>query len=283
MRPSIVLIAAVTTALAAVTPSLEQANKLYNRTEYQASLKLLQAGAEKDAATYDLIGRNYYMLGDFKKASEAYEKAVSLEPNNSNYEHWLGKAYGRRAETSSPLTAPGYASKTRQHFEKAVALNPRNLEAANDLFEYYLQAPGFLGGGLDKASDLAKRIAAMDPIEGHWANARIAEKRKQFGQAEEQLRRAAELAPKQVGRIVDLAKFFAKQGRYQESDQKFREAEKIAPGDPKILYERAATYIKTNRNLDQARELLKQYLHAQLSPEDPPRSDAEKLLKQTGS
>ena len=237
---------------------------------------------EKDAATFDLIGRNYYMQGDFKKASEAYEKAVALEPTNSSYEHWLGRAYGKRAETSSPLTAPGYASKTRHHFEKAVALDPRNQEAASDLFEYYLQAPGFLGGGLDKADAIAKQIAGQDPVEGHWAKARIAEKRKEFGQAEEQLRRAAELAPQQVGRVVDLAKFFAKRGRYQESEQKFSEAERLAPGNPKLLFERASTYIRTGRNIEQARELLKRYLGAPLSPDDPPRLEAEKLLKEAG-
>ena len=104
---------------------------------------------EKDAAVFDLIGKNYFMLADFKKASESYEKAVAADPSNSEYQHWLGRAYGRRAETSSPFTAPGLASKARQHFEKAVALNPRNQEAVSDLFEYYLEAPGFLGGGFD--------------------------------------------------------------------------------------------------------------------------------------
>src|SRR5258708_15798654 len=114
-------------------PALEQAATLYHRTEYEASLKLLQELPEKDAAVFDLIGKNQFMLGDFKKAAESYEKAVSADPANSDYEHWLGKAYGKRAENASPFTAPGLASKTRQHFEKAVALDPNNQEAVNDL------------------------------------------------------------------------------------------------------------------------------------------------------
>ena len=51
--------------------------------------------------------------------------------------------------------APGHASKAHRYFEKAVELDPKNLEAMNDLFEYYLEAPGFLGGGFDKAQALA--------------------------------------------------------------------------------------------------------------------------------
>ncbi len=263
-------------------PALDQAAQLYHRTDYEASLKLLQALPEKDAAIFDLIGKNQFMLGEFKKASESFEKAVAADPANSEYEHWLGKAYGKRAETASPFTAPGLASKTRQHFEKAVALNPKNLEAVNDLFEYYLEAPGFLGGGLDKATQIAERIAQLDPVEGLWAQARIAERRKDFRTAEDRLRRAMEAAPTQVGRVVDLAKFLSKRGRIEESEQTFRAAERIAPDSPRLLYQRAETYIQGGRNMDAARILLKRYLASTLSPDDPSRREAEKLLKQAG-
>jgi Tfp pilus assembly protein PilF len=226
------------------------------------------------------MGQNYFQMGDYKKATDYLEKALAADPNNSSYALWLGRAFGRRAETSTVFTAPAYASKARQHFERSVQLDGQNAEALNDLFEYYLEAPGFLGGGLDKAKALAGRIAKLDPVEGHYAEAKIAEKRKEFSSAEQQLRRAAELAPQQVGRILDLAKFLASQGRYLESDQNFDHAERLAPNAPKVLYERASVYIRTGRNLDQARELLKRYLNAQLTPDDPPRSEAQKLLRQ---
>src|SRR4051812_7438168 len=201
--------------LIAAPADFEQASKLYNRTDFEGSLHILNRLSPKDGRVFDLMGRNYFMLGDFKKASEVYEQAVAADPSNAEYEHWLGKAYGRRAETSSPFTAPGLASKARQHFEKAVDLNPQDKEAIGDLFEYYVQAPGFLGGGLDKASRLAEKMVALDPAEGYWAQARIAEKRKDFGKAEEHLRRAMDAAPMQVGRVVDLAKFLSKQGKIE--------------------------------------------------------------------
>ena len=56
---------------------------------------------------YELMGRNYYMQADYKKATEVLEKAVAADPGNSEYALWLGRAFGRRAETSSPFTAPG--------------------------------------------------------------------------------------------------------------------------------------------------------------------------------
>jgi len=261
-------------------PDLDRAHKLYSLTEFQQSLEVLQAVPGKDAAVYELMGRDYYGQGEFKKATEILEKAAALQPEDSNIYLWLGRAYGRRAETSSMITAPGFANKARQNFEKAAQLSPSNLDAQSDLFEYYLEAPGFLGGGLDKASATAEQIAHINPAEGYWAQAKLAEKRKEFTRAEAHLKRAVEIAPQQIGRLIDLARLFSKQGRYQEADLSLAKADKIAPNSPKLIFAKADLYIKSKRNLDVARQLLKQYLSCELTPEDPPRADAEKLLKQ---
>jgi len=275
---------ALSAMLAGGAPSeYDRARELYQRTEYEAAIRLLLPLPGKNAATEHLIGLCYYMQGDPKKAADHFQRAVSQSPSESNYYLWLGRAYGRRAETSSFLTAPGHASKTRQHFEKAVQLDPHNLEAISDLFEYYLQAPGFLGGGLEKAAALANRIRELDPAEYHWAQARLAEERKQFQTAEKEFRSAVDLAPRQAGRLIDLAKFLAKRGRYQESEETFHRAETIAPESPKLLFARASTYVRTSRNIELAKKLLKRYLELPLTPDDPPRRDAEQLLKQAQS
>jgi tetratricopeptide (TPR) repeat protein len=261
--------------------SLKQAEELYQRTEYKASVAVLQQLPPKNAAGYALAGRDYFMLGEFKKATEAFQRAFALEPKKSEYAHWLGRAFGRRAEMSNWFSAPGLASKARQYFEQAVALDPSNGEAMNDLFDFYLQAPGFLGGGYDKAQALAQRIAAHNTAEGHFALAQLADKRKQYDTAEDQLRRAMEVAPRELGRVLDLAKYLAKHGRIEDSEAAFERAEKLAPHSPKLFFARANTYIQQKRNLDQARSLLKKYLQSNLSPDDPPREEAVRLLKQT--
>lgn len=92
-----------------------------------------------------------------------------------------------------------------------------------------------------------------------------------------------QLAPRQVGRVVDLAKYLSKRGRQKESDAVFAEALKLAPNHPSVLFERANLLIREKRNLSEARDLLKRYLQAPLTPEDPPREEAERLLKQTGA
>jgi tetratricopeptide (TPR) repeat protein len=264
----------------AAGPEYDRAKKLFNSTEFEQSLKVLQAIPDKDGAVYELIGRNLFLLGDFRKSSEALEKAAQADPNNSEIALWAGRAFGRRAETSSILTAPGFASRARQYFEKSVELNPRNLEALSDLFEYYLEAPGFLGGGMDKAEATAARIAGIDTGEGYWSRAKLAEKRKEYQSAEEQLRRAAEVSPQRIGRFIELAKFLSKQGRYQEAEQSLARAEQIEPASPRLIYAKADLYIKHKRNLEVAKVLLIRYMSMDLSPDDPPRSEAAKLLRQ---
>src|SRR5260370_14446567 len=228
---------------------LKRAEDLYDKTDYRASLALLREVSAPDAAAYFLMGRDYFMLAEYKKATDAFQKAVALQPSKSEYEHWLGRTFGRRAETSNPFAAPMYASKARQHFEQAVALDGANEEALNDLFDYYLQAPGFLGGGYDKAEAVAKRIAQRNEAEGHFAQAQLADKRKQFDTAEQQLRRAMELAPRQAGRVLDLAKYLAKLGRYQESEATFDKPAKRDPNPPKLRLAPASAYIPEKRDL----------------------------------
>jgi tetratricopeptide (TPR) repeat protein len=264
---------------AASTVQLDEARKLYHVTEFDKSLKNLRALPQNDAAVLALMGKNYYGEGDFKKATEALDKAVALNPNDSDTTLWLGRAYGRRAETSNPLSAPGHAIKARQNFEKAVQLNPKNLEAQSDLFEYYLEAPGFLGGGFDKAEGVAERMSALNASEGYWAQAKLAEKRKEYRSAEAHLREAVDAAPHQIGRLIDLARLFTRQGRHQEADQSLAKAEALAPNNPSLIFAKAELYVKSKRNLGVARQLLNQYLTMTLTPDDPPKAEAEKLLK----
>ncbi len=261
-------------------PEFDRARKLYNSTDFDGSLKILQSMPAKDSAVLALMGQDFYMLTDYKKATDELEKAVAAAPSNAEYTLWLARAYGRRAETSSPFTAPGHASKAHHYFEKAVELDSKNLEAINDLFEYYLEAPGFLGGGFDKAQAMATRIAQLDPAEGFWAQAKLAEKRKEYGTAEMNLRRAAAAAPRQIGKLVDLARLLTGQGRYQEADRAMDAAEQIAPDNPRLLFAKADLYIKSGRHIDLARKLLERYLTCNLTPDDPSRADAQKLLRQ---
>ena len=95
------------------------------------------------------------------------------------------------------------------------------------------------------------------------------------------MRRAVETAPREVGHVVALARFLANQGRAQESDALFAKAETIAPDSPRVWYAKADVLIKQKRNLDEAKQLLQKYVQSSsLTPDDPSKNDARRLLKQ---
>jgi tetratricopeptide (TPR) repeat protein len=261
--------------------TLEQAEELYQHTDYAGSLALLNK-TTADSATNFLIGRDYLMQGELKKATEFLLKASQEQPNSSELVDWLGRAYGKRAETSNLIAAPGWATKARQAFERAVELDPKNRDALSDIFDYYLNAPGFMGGGYQKAMAVAEKTAEIDPPEGFYEKAKLAQKRKEFNTAEVHLREAVQAAPLEVGHLVTLAKFLANQGRTQESDEVFQQAEKLNPNAPSLWYARADVLIKQKRDLDEARALLQKYMRASITPDDPPKQEAVRLLKQTG-
>jgi len=275
---TVLLLLSVVTPSRGASTDLGRAEELYQRTEYRSALDILLPLSPKSAAVYALIGKTYYLDGQYKNSTAYLEKAVAEDSLNSSYYDWLGKAFGRRAEQSSFLTALAYARKTRESFEKAVVLDEANLEALGDLFEYYLEAPGMVGGGIDKAENVAARIRRQNEAEGHYVLARIAEKRKDAPTAEREYRTAMQLAPADIGRVIDLAAFLSKQGRYQESEELFDLAGHMAPDSPKLMFARAASYVQTGRKLPEARVLIQRYIGSRHTPDDPSRSEVEGLL-----
>ncbi len=278
---SIILMTSVTTVTfgRSPNPDLSRAEELYQRTEYGRAIDVLQAVERRDAASYALLGKAFFLEGQYKRAISNLEKAIGRDTVNSAYHDWLGRAYGRLAEESSFLSALGCAKKTVRAFERAVELDPSNLEALSDVFEYYLQAPGIVGGGLEKAETIAGRFAGLNAAEYHWARARLAEKHRDFETAEREFRAAFATDPNEVGRALDLAAFLSSRGRYGESDALFQSAEDDHPRSPKVLYARAAAYIHSKRKLDRAEALLDRYLTMQITPEDPSRREAAALIK----
>jgi tetratricopeptide (TPR) repeat protein len=128
-------------------------------------LMLFVAGkttAEISADRLFLDGKRYYTNADYDSAVDAFKKAVDLRPDSSLYHYWLGKSYGRLAENSGIFSAYQLSNLTREEFELAVELDGTHRNALVDLMEFYKRAPGFLGGGQDKAEAIRIRLDALD-------------------------------------------------------------------------------------------------------------------------
>ena len=128
---------------------------------FWAALSQTVTAADSADSLYHQAEARYREQG-YKDAAALLRDAVSMAPDESRIHHLLGKCYGRMAETAGPLHAFSLARDTRREFEKAVELDGKNIEALQDLMEYYREAPGFLGGSRKKAVEIEKRISRLN-------------------------------------------------------------------------------------------------------------------------
>ena len=243
-----------------------------------ASLQHRISTAPNDADSYNLLCRAYFALGDWDKGISACEKAVALAPENAQYHLWLGRIYGEKADHAGFLTAAGLAKKVRNEFETAVRLNPDNAEARTDLAEFYLEAPGIVGGGRDKAEAQAQKLATMDPVRAGWVKGTLAEKKKDLVTAENQYRAAVEASHGAALAWLNLAYFYRHNGRLDAMEDAIRHASSAPMDQPEVLMESANMLLKTKCNLPEATQLLRRYLSSNSTVEAAPAFKAHYLL-----
>lgn len=150
--------------------------ELFASGRYAEAVTALRAAAEADPADAEAafyLGRAHLALEELDEAVEWLEKSVALEPQRASYHHRLGQAHGEQSRKASLLGRSSLARKSRQHLTEAVALDPQLVEARSDLVEFYLEAPGFLGGGVDKALVEAAAVKELDERQGLLAYAKI--------------------------------------------------------------------------------------------------------------
>ena len=99
----------------------------------------------------------------------------------------LGRVYGQQAMTASVFKMPGLASKTKEQFVKAVEQDPLLFEARSALTQFYVIAPGFAGGSMAKAKELAADAQARQPDQARVLRAMLAMNDKDWAGAEREL------------------------------------------------------------------------------------------------
>ena len=232
----------------------------------------------QDGALQNLLCRAYFSLEDWDRGISACEQAVSWAPDNAVYHMWLGRIYGEKADASNFLAAAGLAKKVRNEFEKAVQLNPDNVDARTDLAEFYLEAPGIVGGGRDKAEAQAQILSRSAPAKAHWVNARIAEKKKDLATAEKEYRAAIDASHGSALAWFNLALFYRHTQRWDEMEQTIIKATQADLDHPEVLMESGEILIRSGRNYPAAIQLLRRYLASGSIVEEAPAFKAHYLL-----
>ncbi len=257
----IALVIAGAGTLSAQTP-VQAAKTLMDARKYNEAKAILQPVGSRDATAAFYLGQIAMEQNDAGKAVDWLEKSVSLNPASSVYYDWLGRAYGEQAQRASKFKLPFLAGKTKSAWEKSIALDPNNLDARDDMILYYLQAPGFLGGGKDKARLMAQEIKKRNPYRGAVSFARVCSDAKDLPCVERELNSLLSSYPDSTVGYTSLAAFYVTGKQYDKAFSIIDQRLKTRPNDPAALYAYGRTASLTGMNLDRGEQALKAYIAA---------------------
>jgi tetratricopeptide (TPR) repeat protein len=150
--------------------SLEaEVNTLWQAKDFTAARALLQVQINKktkDAKLLALLGQTEAQLNNAERAEELLEKAIKYDASNADYQHWYATVSCNLASNASMFSAMGYAKRCKKAYEAALELAPKNPRSYIALGSFYAQAPGIVGGDVEKASGLAQQLKQIDPLQG---------------------------------------------------------------------------------------------------------------------
>ena len=222
-----------------------------------------------DAAAAFYLGRIATEGRRHDRAADYFESATKLEPKNSTYFLWLGRAYGRQAQVANVLRQPGLAKKAKGAWERAIELDADNLDARSDLIQYYVQAPGFLGGSSAKALEQAEEIRKRNALRGYLELGGLYERERKLDDAEQAyLGAAKENSDRHVGEYR-LGLFYQNTGAYDKAFDLFEAMVVANPTEVGALFQIGKTGALSGQRLERSEEVLKAYLQTTPGPNDP--------------
>lgn len=245
-----------------------------------AAAEALTRESPNDANAWVVLARARLQAKQAEKAISAGEKATALGPKNAQAFYWLGNAYGNRIGEVGMLSKMTMAPKLRDAFEQAVKLDPALIDARNSLIEFYLQAPGAIGGGVDKARAQATAIGKYDRAKGLLAQARIAMHEKKPAEALKAYESAYALKPNDVQLRLSLILGYQEAKRWKDAYAMARQWTVDEPKKAKPWYQIGRLAAESGQFLAEGEAALRTYLKLGRETGDPEPKHARYRLGQ---
>lgn len=191
-----------------------------------------------------LKARAEFSLNHLEEAQDWAEKSVKAAPDSSRFWGQLGNIKAMRVR-QSPLKGMTLGRSSRKDIEKAIKLDPRNVEALQSLMYFRLYAPGIVGGDQDKAAEMAEQIAAIDPAQGHLVRAQLYQRQDgNLDRALPEMRAAAAVDSLNPGLCYDLGRSLLAQSHPDEALEFLEEGRRRDPDPTAGLLKLGNAYLR---------------------------------------
>jgi tetratricopeptide (TPR) repeat protein len=245
-----------------------------------AAAEVLVKQSPNDANAWVALTRARLQAKQAEKAIDAAGKATALGPKNAQAFYWLGNAYGNRIGEVGMLSKMTMAPKLRDAFEQAVKLDPTLIDARSSLIEFYLQAPGAIGGGIDKARAQATAIARYDRAQGLMAQGRIALHEKKPTEALKAYEQAYALKPNDAQLRLSLILGYQEAKRWKDAYAMAKQWTVDEPKKAKPWYQIGRIAAESGQYLPEGEAALRTYLKLGREGNDPEPKHARYRLGQ---
>ncbi|CAN5516674.1 hypothetical protein BH10BAC4_BH10BAC4_24260 [soil metagenome] len=255
----LILMLLISLVASAQTP-VARAKKLFEENrpiEARTILTTIKDSDNEYASAQYYMGRIAIQENKLDDAEDFFEEAIEVNDKVSDYHTWLGNTYGQIARDANMFKQGMLAPKMKAEWEKAVALDPKSIDPRLSLIQYYLQAPGIVGGSIDKAKETAKQILVLNPAQGHLQLGNIYYKEKKMIEAEKEFVEMVKIDPTYT---YGLANFYLGQKQYDKAFALFEDALKKSPDDMTTVYQLGKASALSGQRLDRGEECLRKYL-----------------------
>ena len=231
----------------------------------------------QNAADYIKQGRAALDANKADDAVDWFEKAVKLDDKNAEYHLWLARGLGTVAQHANVFRQPFLAKRVKSEFERTVQLDPQSIGGHEGLLSFYVQAPGIMGGSIDKARAESELIAKISPLRGHFARATIADHEKDHAGAEREYRAAVAEFPDSLGATTTLSNALI---NWKRGDEAFAPLDAFLarhPGDLFATWGLGRVAAITGKQLDRGEQAIRTVLaaaEAGTTPNLPPPANA---------
>lgn len=267
--------------LGAQPDRLDAGERLFESQRYREAIEDLEGAVREDPASaraVALLGRALFEENILPRAVECLERATALDPASSTAFYWLGRAYGRQAVNGNVLLRAKLAGRVRRAFERAADLDPDNVNARIALVEFYLRAPGFMGGSFEKARAISDDLKRRDPLRAHLAKARLEEHRKRRDLEDAQYESAIREFPSRPEPYFWIERSAVDRRDWPAAFEAMATLVRIEPGNSEALYEIGRIAALSGTELDRGEASLRRYLERAPRDDEPTLAEAHLRL-----
>lgn len=257
------LLSILASALRGQSGDAQRGTRLFEERNYpaaQAEFTALLARDARDANALFYMGRIALAEGRPGDAVGWLEKAVAANDKSSQYHLWLANALGEETQRANKLRQPFLARRVKSEFERAVQLDPRSVAARRGLMDFYMIAPGVMGGSTEKAREQAAEIGKISRLQGHFAAASIAQREKNAEAAEREYAAAVAENPDSTIAHLTLSVFYQNTQRWNDAFAVLDRLLAAKPDETRAHYQVGRAAALSGQQLDRGERSLKLWI-----------------------